>query len=71
MENFFFCAVYVSENGLLFSTNFTDINGNHITALPQHLHPGITTVSLTITLHYFTACYFHWTRNCFQILLEN
>lgn len=29
------------------STNFTDINGNHITALPQQLHhPGITTLPL-------------------------
>jgi len=28
------------------STNFTDINGNHITALPQQLHPGITTLPM-------------------------
>lgn len=29
------------------STNFTDINGNHLTALPQqHLHHGITTLPL-------------------------
>ncbi|XP_057315652.1 RNA-binding protein, mRNA-processing factor 2a-like isoform X4 [Hydractinia symbiolongicarpus] len=26
-------------------TNFTDINGNHITALPHQLHPGITTLA--------------------------
>ena len=28
------------------TANFTDINGNHLTALPQHnLHHGLTTVS--------------------------
>ncbi|XP_057315650.1 RNA-binding protein with multiple splicing 2-like isoform X2 [Hydractinia symbiolongicarpus] len=35
-------------------TNFTDINGNHITALPHQLHPGITTASLSPLDHLST-----------------
>lgn len=39
------------------STNFTDLNGNHLTALPQqhHLHPGITTLPLGTAPFMLTA----------------
>ncbi|XP_066915505.1 uncharacterized protein [Clytia hemisphaerica] len=33
------------------TANFTDLNGNHLTALPQqHLHPGLTTLTAPVSI---------------------